>query len=184
MTERRDDDAGFELDYLWRGLPGHPIHPPLTDVTIGAYTFALVAAATDVLGISDNAATHGWWLALVFGLLSTIPTAITGFADWLRIETRTPLWRTATAHMIAQLLAAAVFLAAVIVGKESFDAGNVESAPFVLTLVGFLLVTLGGWLGGSVVFVHGMRVLNLVTEPTRRAAAPVPTPEKKEAEGA
>ena len=184
MTERRDDDAGFELDYLWRGLPGHPIHPPLTDVTIGAYTFALVAAATDVLGISDNAATHGWWLALVFGLLSTIPTAITGFADWLRIETRTPLWRTATAHMIAQLLAAAVFLAAVIVGKESFDAGNVESAPFVLTLVGFLLVTLGGWLGGSVVFVHGMRVLNLVNEPTRRAAAPVPTPEKKEAEGA
>jgi uncharacterized membrane protein len=183
VTERREDDAGFELDYLWRGLPGHPIHPPLTDVTIGSYTFALVAAAADVLGISTNAATHGWWLALVFGLLSTIPTAITGFADWLRIETRTPLWRTATAHMITQLLAAAVFLAAVIVGKESFDAGNVESAPFVLTLVGFLLVTLGGWLGGSVVFVHGMRVLNLVAEPTRRAAAPAPTPEKKEAEG-
>jgi uncharacterized membrane protein len=182
VTERRDDD-GFELDYLWRGLPGHPIHPPLTDVTIGAYTFALVAAGADVLGISDNAATHGWWLALVFGLISTIPTAFTGFAEWLRVETRTPLWRTATAHMIAQLLAGAVFLAAVIAGKESFDAGNVETGPFVLTVVGFLLLTLGGWLGGSIVFVHGMRVLNLVSEPARRASAPIPTPEKKEAEG-
>jgi uncharacterized membrane protein len=182
MTERRDD-AGFELDYLWRGLPGHPIHPPLTDVTIGAYTFALVAALADVLGVSTNAATHGWWLALLFGLLSTIPTAITGFADWLRIETRTPLWRTATAHMITQLLAGAVFLAAVIAGKSSFDAGNVETGPFVLTLAGFAVLTLGGWLGGSVVFVHGMRVLNLVDEPARRAAAPVATPEKREAEG-
>ena len=182
MTESRDSD--FEPSYLLRGLPGHPLHPPLTDVTIGAYTFALVAALADVLEISDNAATHGWWLAIVFGLLSTIPTAVTGFVDWLRIETRTPLWRTATAHMAAQLLAAAVFLATALVGKESFDAGNIETGPFVLTVIGFLLLTLGGWLGGSVVFVHGMRVLNLVTEPARRAAAPVPTPEKKEAEGA
>jgi hypothetical protein len=54
----------------------------------------------------------------------------------------------------------------------------------VLTLIGFGLLTLGGWLGGTVVYVHGMRVLNLVAEPAARASAPVPTPEKKEAEGA
>ncbi len=34
------------------------------------------------------------------------------------------------------------------------------------------MLTLGGWLGGSIVFVHGMRVLNLVDEPARRAALP------------
>jgi hypothetical protein len=42
----------------------------------------------------------------------------------------------------------------------------------------------GGWLGGAIVFVHGMRVLNLVEEPTQRAVSPVPHPEKEEAEGA
>ncbi len=182
MTSRRDEGVG--LDALWRGLPGHPIHPPLTDVTVGTYTFALVAATADVLGISTYAATHAWWLALVFGLLSTIVTATTGFVDWLRIETGTPLWRTTTAHMIAMLLASAVFLAAVVVGKASFDAGNVETGPYVLTIASFLLLTVGGWLGGSVVFVHGNRVLNLVDEPSRRAAAPVATPEKREGEGA
>ena len=183
MNARREHDEGFSLAYLVRGLPGHPIHPPLTDVTIGTYTFALVAATADVLGISTHAATHGWWLALVFGLISTVAAATTGFVDWLRIETGTPLWRTATAHMVAMLLANAVFLAAVIVGKESFDAGDVATGPYVLTVAGYLLLTLGGWLGGSVVFVHGMRVLNLVDEPASRAAAPVPTPEKREAEG-
>ena len=182
MTERRDDD-GFSLAYFWRGLPGHPIHPPLTDIVIGAYTFAVVAATADVLGVSTNAATHGWWLALAFALLATIPTAITGFADWLRLDSGTPLWRTATAHMISMLLASAVFLAAVVAGKGSFDAGNVETGPYVLTLAGYVLLVVGGWLGGRLVFVHGMRVLNLVDEPARQAAAPVPTPEKREAEG-
>jgi uncharacterized membrane protein len=169
---------------LWHGLPGHPIHPPLTDITVGTYTFALAAATADVLEISTNAATHAWWLALVFALVVTVLTAATGFLDWLRIETGTPLWRTATAHMIAMLLASAVFLAAAVVGKASFDAGDIDSGPYVLTIAGFLLLTVGGWLGGSVVFVHGMRVLNLVDEPSSSAAAPVATPEKQEAEGA
>ena len=182
MTSRRDHGVGLEA--FWRGLPGHPIHPPLTDITIGTYTFAVVAATADVLEISTHAATHGWWLALVFGLLSTIFTATTGFADWLRIPSGTPLWRTTTAHMIAMLIASGVFLAAAVAGKASFDSGDVETGPYVLTLAGYFLMAVGGWLGGSVVFVHGMRVLNLVDEPTRRAAAPVATPEKREAEGA
>ena len=40
----------------------------------------------------------------------------------------------------------------------------------------------GGWLGGAIVFVHGMRVLNLVEEPTQRAVSPLPHSEKEEAE--
>ena len=47
---RPEHRGGFEVDYLWHGMPGHPIHPPLTDVTIGTYTFALVAATVLVSG--------------------------------------------------------------------------------------------------------------------------------------
>ena len=110
----------MKLGYLLRGLPGHPLHPPLTDAVIGSYTFATIAALADTLGISDSAATHGWWLALVTGLILTIPTAITGFADWLKITSGTPLWRTATTHLIVMLTASALFLATAIVGKSSF----------------------------------------------------------------
>jgi len=184
MATRRRDNGGFEPSYLVRGLPGHPTHPPLTDATIGTYAFAAIAATADVLGISTNAATHAWWLALVVGLLLTIPTAATGFADWLRIESGTPLWRTATAHMITNLVASAVFLATAIIGKDAFDKGDITTGPYVLTLIALAILSLGGWLGGTIVYVHGMRVLNLVDEPSSRASAPVPTPEKKEAEGA
>ena len=168
--------------YLWRGLPGHPIHPPLTDATIGAYTFATIAGLADVLSISDAAAAHGWWLALVVGLIITVPTALTGLLEWLTIARGTPLFRTATTHLIAMVSATVVFLLAAIAGKDAFDSGDLGAVDVVLTLIGFGLLTLGGWLGGTMVFVHGMRVLNLVDEPTSRAAAPVATPEKKEAE--
>jgi hypothetical protein len=40
----------------------------------------------------------------------------------------------------------------------------------------------GGWLGGTVVYVHGMRVLNLAEEPTQRAVTPGHR-EKEAAEG-
>ena len=173
----------MKLMNLLRGLPGHPSHPPLTDATIGIYTFAMIAALADVLGISDNAATHGWWLALVTGLIITGFTAVTGLLDWLQLEWGSEIWKTATLHMGAMLGATLFFLLAAIFGHDEFQVGNVAADGFILTLIGFVLLTAGGWLGGAVVFVHGMRVLNLVEEPAERAVAPVAHPEKERAEG-
>ena len=173
----------MKLRYLVQGLPGHPLHPPLTDATIGTYTFATVAALTDVLSITDHAGAQGWWLALIVGLIVTGLTAVTGLIDWLTITWGSELWKTATTHMIVMLSATVFFLLAAILGHDEFLAGNVEADGLILTLIGFVLLTAGGWLGGAVVFVHGMRVLSLVEEPATRAVAPVPHPEKEEAEG-
>ena len=171
----------MKLEYLIRGLPGHPIHPPLTDAVIGTYTLATVAAFLDVLGISDHDAAKAWWIALVVGLVVTVPTALTGLVDWLKMKWGSPLWRTATLHLSAMVTASVFFLIAAIAGYDPYEAGNVSAGPFVLTLIGFGFLTLGGWLGGAVVYVHGMRVLNLVEEPTVRSIAPVPHPEKEAA---
>jgi uncharacterized membrane protein len=173
----------MKFSYLWRGLPGHPIHPPLTDVTIGTYTFATVAAFAEVTGITKNAGAWGWWIALVFGLIMTVPTALTGLLDWLTITRGTELWKTATLHLTAMVSATVFFALAAIFGHSSYSHANVSSGAFVLTLIGFALLTLGGWLGGAIVFVHGMRVLNLKDEPAGRAVSPVPHAEKEEAEG-
>ena len=171
----------MNFGFLLRGLPGHPLHPPLTDATIGTYTFAVVAGLLDVLDITESTAAQAWWLALLVGIVISLATAVTGFADWLKIESRTPLWRTATTHMIVMLLATGVFLATIIVGKASYDDGDLTTGAFVLTLVAYGLLAFGGWVGGAIVFVHGMRVLQLVDEPASRAMAPTGE-EKAEAE--
>jgi uncharacterized membrane protein len=173
----------MKLSYLWRGLPGHPLHPPLTDATIGTYTFATVAGLAEVVGITENSGAYGWWIALVFGLIVTVPTALTGLADWLTITWGSDLWWTATYHMLAMVTATVFFGLAAIFGHDSYTAGDVSSGAFILTLIGFGFLTLGGWIGGSIVYVHGMRVLNLLREPTERAVAPKAHPEKEMAEG-
>jgi uncharacterized membrane protein len=170
-----------KLRYLVQGLPGHPLHPPLTDATIGIYTFATLAALSDVLSITNTAGAQGWWLALILGLAATVLTALTGLADWLTITWGSELWKTATTHMAAMLTATVFFALAAIVGHDNYVSGNVDASALILTLVGFGVLTAGGWFGGAVVYVHGMRVLNLVEEPAGRAMAPAAHPEKQEA---
>ena len=174
----------MKLSYLWRGLPGHPIHPPLTDATIGIYTFATISGFVEVVGITARNGAIGWWLALIVGLIVTVPTALTGLADWLTIEWGSELWKTATFHLASMVTATVFFALAAIFGHSSYTHANVSGGAYALTLIGFGFLTLGGWLGGAVVYVHGMRVLSLVTEPTERAVAPVAHAEKEQAEGA
>lgn len=176
--------AEFKPSYLVRGLPGHPLHPPLTDATIGIYTFATVAAVLSKVGVAEHTFAQAWWLALVVGLVTTVFTALTGLVDWLQITWGSELWKTATLHLSAMVTATVFFLLAAVFGHGCYVNHDVSTGPFILTLVGFVLLTTGGWLGGAVVYVHGMRVLSLVDEPAEKAAAPYPSDEKVEAEEA
>ena len=73
--------AAMKLSYLWHGLPGHPLHPPLTDATIGAYSFATIAAIVSKAGLASHGFAGAWWLALVIGLITSALTVSTGLVD-------------------------------------------------------------------------------------------------------
>ena len=148
----------MKLSDLWHGLPGHPLHPPLTDATIGAYTFAFVAAILTKAGVAQHATAQAWWLALVVALCISVLTILAGLLDWLTITSSTRLFRTATIHMLLMATASICFLLAAIFGHACYVAADVSIGPFALTVVGFAVLTVGGWLGGTIVFVHGMRV--------------------------
>lgn len=171
------------MNYLLRGVPGHPLHPPLTDATIGAYTFATIAGVLSALGVAEDGFARAWWLALVVALITTPLTVIAGLADYVTISRGTPLKRTATVHALLNATASVFFVLAAIFGYDGYKDEAVTAGPLILTLLGFGFLTAGGTVGGSITYVHGMRVLDLVDEPTRRAAMPAPTPEKEAAEG-
>src|SRR5437763_1294170 len=101
-----------------------------------------------------------WARAGVNELESFLSEHAAGLADWLTITRGTELWKTATAHMIAMVTATVCFGLAALTGHGEWKEGNVYGFPLVMTLVGFAVLTLGGWLGGAIVFTHGMRVLN------------------------
>jgi hypothetical protein len=74
------------------------------------------------------------------------------------------------------------FVLAAIFGHTCYVSGDLSSGPFVLTILGFVTLAVGGWLGGTITFVHGMRVLSLVDEPAASASSPVPSPAEEAAE--
>src|SRR3954452_25535582 len=101
-----------------RGFPGHPSHPPLTDATIGAYTFAAEAAVLSKIGVAEHGLAQAWWLALLVGAISSSLTVLTGALDWLQISRGPPLWRTATTHAVVMATATVFFVLAVVVGHD------------------------------------------------------------------
>lgn len=160
---------------LVRGLPGHPLHPPLTDATIGMFVLAAGLAIIGKAGAIELAAAKGMWLALIGGLIVAVPTATTGMADWLSIDWGSARWRTATVHLTAMVTAVALFALAAWRQYHGYQHGHVTTGGLILTLCAAAVLTLGGWLGGSLVFVHGTRVLT--TSPEHQPPEPATTPE-------
>ena len=145
------------------GLPGHPLHPPLTDATVGIFVFAAAMAILGKLGGLEPAAGKSCWLALISGLIVAIPTAATGFADWVRLEWGSPPWRTASLHLTAMVCAVALFAVAAWLQHAGYQQGAVSTGGLIFSVAGLVTLTVGGWLGGAIVFVHGVRVLGAET---------------------
>jgi uncharacterized membrane protein len=154
-----DDDRPSRARALLHGLPGHPLHPPLTDATIGMFVLATGLAILGQFGALGDAAGKACWLALIGGLIVAVPTAASGFADWVTLEWGSVRWRTATQHLTAMVCAVVLFAMAAWLQHRGYEHGTVTTGGLVFSVVGFVALTAGGWLGGAIVFVHGVRVL-------------------------
>ena len=143
-----------------RGYAGKPFHPPLTDIPVACYflfpIFDLISLVSeDGSELSKNLFNAGTYV-LVAGLIVTVPTALTGFWDWLKSTTKhTQAWRTANWHMAIMLTVTALVVVNLIERQDQLFASPV------LTIVSLLiaaLVSLGATYGGSLVYDYGFNV--------------------------
>src|SRR5439155_17162851 len=78
--------AGKGLKNVMHGTwLGHPLHPVLTDVPLGAWTAAMALDAVEGIGGREDLAA-GADAALAAGLLGAIGAAATGLTDWQHID--------------------------------------------------------------------------------------------------
>src|SRR5690242_4052751 len=83
-------------------VAGHPLHPVLTDLPIGFWTSAWVL---DLVGGEKHAPTAD--LLVGIGLLSTVPTALTGAVDRRSLPRRDKT--LALVHAASNLTATALY---------------------------------------------------------------------------
>jgi uncharacterized membrane protein len=160
------------LTNLLRGFPGKPSHPPLTDASIGAYTVGVAMLVLGALGLEEEQMAHGALLAISGGLILALPTALTGLLDWLQIEKGSPARTTATVHLFTMLTATVLFALTWIVQLDGYKDDAVKTGAWVLGLGAEALLAAGGYIGGSIVFVYGVRVLGRRETPVADALIP------------
>jgi uncharacterized membrane protein len=157
---------------LLKGFPGKPSHPPLTDASIGAYTVGVAMLVLGVLGVEEAQMAHGSLLAISGGLALAIPTSLTGLLDWLDIPRGTPARTTATIHLLVMATATAVFALTWALQLDGYKDDTVETAALIAGLAAEGLLTAGGFIGGSLAFVYGVRVLKRPETPVVDALVP------------
>jgi uncharacterized membrane protein len=157
---------------LIKGWPGKPLHPPLTDASIGAYTVGVAMLVLGALGVEEEQMAHGSLLAIGGGLALAAPTALTGLLDWLDIPKGTPARTIATVHLLVMVTATVVFALAFVGQLDGYDNGRVETLALILGLAAEGLLTAGGYIGGTIVFVYGVRVLKRPETPLGDALVP------------
>jgi hypothetical protein len=82
LQDALEGDAAWHRplkDFLHGSWFGHPLHPPLTDIPIGAWTVAAACDALDVAGIPRYRDTAD--IAIGIGALGAVGAAITGLAE-------------------------------------------------------------------------------------------------------
>jgi uncharacterized membrane protein len=153
--------------------PGKPLHPPLTDASIGAYTAGVAMLVLGALGLEEKQMAHGALLAISFGLIVAAPTALTGLLDWFDIPKGTPARTVATIHLWVMVTATVLFALTWLAQLGGYKDDEVRGLAVAVGVAAFAVLALGGNIGGANVFVYGIRVLKAEETPPREALNPL-----------
>lgn len=125
---------------------GHPLHPMLTDLPIGAW--AMVAVLDRVGGRAAEGAADQ---LVKVGLAAAIPTAAAGLNDWS--DTKGAETRVGLVHAAANTTALSLYLASLVARTRGSRLWGKR-----LGYAGLGAMLVGGYLGGHLTFVRGVNV--------------------------
>ena len=140
-------------------IGGHPIHPMFIPFPIALWVFSLVA---DIVYLwRGNPVWKNWiaFYALLAGIIGAVIAAVPGFIDWLSIKDRSVV-KVANWHARLNVIALLIFSASFFLRTATGVAmtGLSYTTPSIESATGMVLICISGWLGGQMVFKHGVAV--------------------------
>jgi nitrite reductase/ring-hydroxylating ferredoxin subunit/uncharacterized membrane protein len=125
---------------------GHPLHPPLTDVVVGAWTSALLL---DLTGGDDAESSAD--LLVGVGVLAALPTAAAGLSDWAELRGGTR--RVGVVHAVGNTTALVLHALSWAARRRGDRRRGV-----MLSALGYAIASFSAWLGGHLSFARGVGV--------------------------
>src|SRR6476619_8437035 len=133
-------------------IAGHPIHPMLIPFPLALWATSFVVDVLFYLLRHPTLLVVAKFM-IAAGCLGAIAAAIFGIIDWLSIKDG-DVKKVANWHARLNIAALVVFAISLFLrmGRYSDLVGRKLTIPFLLSLVGVILITISGWLGGGRVF--------------------------------
>ena len=135
---------------------GHPLHPVLTDIPLGAWTATLVLDILEASGRRDCKA--GADVTLQVGLAGAACAAVAGLTDWHATDGKAR--RVGLVHGLLNLVGTGLYTASLLSRRR-----NDRVAGRAFAFAGFLAAATSAYLGGELVYGEQIGVNHAASEP-------------------
>jgi nitrite reductase/ring-hydroxylating ferredoxin subunit/uncharacterized membrane protein len=150
-------------------LLGHPLHVILVHLPIGLFLLSFIFDIATLTNLTAGA--RAAYMTMAFAVLTAVLAAIPGVVDYSSIRRDHPARRVAVYHMLLNLAAVVLYIVNLAVRARNLDPPTLPIGAFVISLIGVAMLSLSGYLGGVMVYDHGIGV----GRHRRRGKTPVET---------
>jgi nitrite reductase/ring-hydroxylating ferredoxin subunit/uncharacterized membrane protein len=139
-----DQKRRVVADLLHGTWLGHPLHPVLTDATIGAWLFGAVFDVLSLINFRSKTTRKMADRLTTIGTITAVPTALTGMTDYSGIK------KDAVAHGTLHGILNSIGLTLYVLSLRTRRKNRLLGVMF--SLSGFTLLTFSAWIGGELVY--------------------------------
>lgn len=161
-------EAKRPVSAVLAGPYGHPFHPMLVAVPIGAWVASMVFDLASRFAPGPGFLAEGSKWLIAIGVLGALAAAMAGFLDLFAIPAGTPAFRTGLLHMAVNLVITAAYAAGFLWRQAGTTAGTTTGAvalgPLLLSAGSLALLVVSGYLGGKLAYRYGVRVADEATQ--------------------
>ena len=136
----------------------HALHPLLVHFPIGFFVLSFLLDVGSYLFKEGSPLVAGAFYSIVCGTIFALLAAVPGFVDYSDIRRDHKARRIATAHMILNLLVVGLYALNIGLRAGSISDNSTPAPAFVVSLVCLGLLSVSGYLGGALVYDHGIGV--------------------------
>jgi uncharacterized membrane protein len=142
-------------------IKGHPVHPMLITFPFALWTFSLIADA--IYYFFDHNAASVWddvaFYSMAAGIVGAVAAAVPGLIDYFSIKdsraSKIAGWHARLNVLALLIFGASLYLRTV---RGSDMVGRSLTIPVLLSILGVILISISGWLGGELVYKHKVSV--------------------------
>jgi uncharacterized membrane protein len=142
------------------GPYGHPFHPILVTIPIGAWVASLIFdIATQVNSNGSKPLVDAAYWLIGIGILGALLAAVFGLMDLTRIPRGTRALRYGLTHMVLNLTVVGIFIGNFFWRHGSYyEDSKVMGGQLALSAIAIGLLLVSGWIGGTLTYRYGVRV--------------------------